>query len=148
MVEKAWVTQDDLKQDYYGGNSFDIGGFDPTLGGMLSKAPKAVIAGLYRPFIWESKNVFMLISGIENLIFLLLTIYIILRTGPIKVIKQILNEPFLIFCLVFAIIMAFFIGLTTANFGALVRYKIPLIPFFLFGLLLIFQKRKENTVEA
>lgn len=148
MVEKAWVTQNDLKQEYYEGNSFDIGEFDPTLAGMLSKFPKAIIAGLYRPFIWESKSALMLISGIENLLFLLLTVYIILRTGPIKVIRQILHEPFLIFCLVFAIIMAFFIGLTTANFGSLVRYRIPLIPFFLFGLLLIFKKRKKHTLET
>ncbi|MFM9027667.1 MAG: hypothetical protein ACKOQ6_06695, partial [Bacteroidota bacterium] len=79
VFDKAVVTQQDLKQDYYQGSSFDIGEIDPSISGMLSKAPKAINAALFRPYIWESNNTAMLISGLENLILLLVTIVMILR---------------------------------------------------------------------
>ncbi|MBL0097766.1 MAG: hypothetical protein IPP46_15650 [Bacteroidetes bacterium] len=37
ILEKAKVTQRDLKSDYYQGNSFDIGEFDSTLPSILGK---------------------------------------------------------------------------------------------------------------
>jgi hypothetical protein len=40
------------------------------------------------------------------------------------------KDPMLMSFFVFAVMFAFFVGLTTANFGALVRYKIALLPFF------------------
>ena len=138
MLGKAVVSQQDLKQDYYQGNSFDIGDYDPTLGGAASVTPAAIIAGLYRPFIWEANSVVMLLSGFENLILLLLTVYIIIRAGPLQTIIHITKEPFLVFCLSFSLSMALGIGLSTSNFGALVRFKIPMLPFFLMMLLIIF----------
>lgn len=147
MAKQAAVIQNDLTQDYYGDNSFDIGGFEPTVGGMLSKSPQAVLAGLYRPFIWEAGNILMIFSGLENAILLLLTVFIILRVGILQFIRQLSKEPFLIFALVFAVVLAFFIGLTTANFGALVRYRIPLLPFFVFMLLFVYQtKRRQKSL--
>jgi hypothetical protein len=56
-----------LKRDYYGGNSFDIGTFDPTIQGIIGKAPKAIMAGVYRPYIWDQVN-FHGYFGIETLI--------------------------------------------------------------------------------
>ena len=42
----------------------------------------------------------------------------------------IFQDPYQLFCMIFTLILAFGIGLSTANFGALVRYKIPFMPFF------------------
>ncbi len=145
MAKQAAVIQNDLKQDYYGGNTFDIGDFEPTPSGMLKKSPKAITAGLYRPFLWESRNILMLLSGLENIVLLLLSLYIIIRVGIFKFIKQLLSDPFLMFCLVFSVILAFFIGLTTSNFGSLVRYRIPLLPFFVFMLLIVYQKKRKRA---
>ncbi|MDD4148533.1 MAG: hypothetical protein PHE33_00740 [Bacteroidales bacterium] len=144
MLSKAVISQQDLKQDYYGGNSFDIGDFDPTIGGAASVTPAAIIAGLYRPFLWEANSVVMLLSGLENMILLLLTIYVLLRAGPVFFLKQLAKEPFLIFCFVFTLIMAMGIGLSTSNFGALVRFKIPLIPFFLMGWLFVLDEYRKS----
>jgi hypothetical protein len=143
MAEQAYIIQDDLSRDYYGGNSFDIGGFEPTVSGMLSKAPKAIIAGLYRPFLWEAGNVLMIFSGLENFVLLLLSLFIIFRVGPLNFIRQVSKEPFLIFAIVFAVVLSFFIGLTTANFGALVRYRIPMLPFFVFMLLYVYETKRK-----
>jgi hypothetical protein len=46
--------------------------------------------------------------------------------------------PLLLMAWTFAILFAFVVGVTTPNFGALVRFKIPLVPFFT-GTLFIIQ---------
>lgn len=46
VLERAVITYKDLKADYYGGNSFDIGEFDATIPSMLSKAPAAINTAL------------------------------------------------------------------------------------------------------
>lgn len=144
MLGQASVTQQDLKQEYYEGHSFDIGDFDGSLGSLISMGPKAVIAGLYRPFIFESESAVMLLSGLENTVLLLLTLYVFFKAGVKYTIKQILGNPFVSMCLLFSVVLALGIGISTSNFGALVRFKIPLIPFFALGWLeILFTKRKE-----
>jgi uncharacterized MnhB-related membrane protein len=137
-----------LARATYGENSFDIGNFDPSVSGMLSKFPQAVIAGLYRPFLWESGNLLMIFSGLENILLLLLSLYVLLRAGPLKIIKQIFSDPFIAFCLIYTIILSLFVGLTTANFGALVRYRIPMLPFFVFAIIMIYYKHKKVKNQA
>jgi large-conductance mechanosensitive channel len=54
--------------------------------------------------------------------------------------KTTFDNSLVIFSLVFAFSFAFFVGISTANFGALVRYKIPLIPFLMASLFIIIRK--------
>ncbi len=131
MLETAQIIQDDLRKEYYGGNRFDIGAFEPTVKGVMSKFPVAVTAGLFRPFLWESNNVLMLISGIESLALMLLIFYLLIKTKIIGFFRAVFSDSLMVSLFIFAITFAFFVGLTTANFGALVRYRIP-------GLLLLF----------
>ena len=151
MIEQAVIVQDDLKQDYYGNNSFDIGPFDASISGMLSKFFPATIAGLFRPYIWEARTPFMLMSGIENFILLILTIWLILKFR-LKLVSILLKDGFLSSLVIFFVVFAFFIGLTIANFGALVRYRIVLQPFFIlfighFWMLAQKQKLQEEQEE-
>jgi len=136
MVEKAYIASDDLKREYYKGNSFDLGSYDPSLSGVFSKFPIATITGLFRPFIWETKNIVMLMSGLENLMILGFTVYVLFRK-PLTATKELVNNPLVLFCLIFAIFFAFSVAISTSNFGALVRLRIPLLPFFLSGLIII-----------
>ncbi len=144
MLKQAVEIQQDLTKEYYGGNSFNIGKFDPTILGALSKAHLAIMAGLYRPFLWEARNIAMLVAALENFVFLFLTFYVLFlsfftwrKYGFSYLLKVILSDSFIVFSLIFSLMFSFFIGLTTANFGALVRYKIPLIPFFMATLFII-----------
>jgi hypothetical protein len=137
LLEKATATQQDLKREAYEGNSFDIGDFDPTLGGILGKAPAAIFAGLFRPTLLDVKNVVMLISAIENTVIMFLFLYLFIRIGPFAFLRITLNEPLVMFCFSFAIFFAFSVGLTTSNFGSLVRYKIPATPFFMAALFIV-----------
>ncbi|MBI3500644.1 MAG: hypothetical protein HY063_02530 [Bacteroidetes bacterium] len=136
MIEKAQISSLDLKQDYYHGNSFDIGDYDPTLSGMFSKFPIATVTGLFRPFLWETKNIVMLMSGLENLLILGFTFYVLLRK-PVAALTNLFTNPLVLFCLIFAVFFSFSVAISTSNFGALVRLRIPMMPFLLSGLVII-----------
>lgn len=146
IIETAVIIQDDLRKDYYGGNSFDIGEFDPTIGGMLSKAPKAIIAGVFRPFLWDVRNPLMLISALETTLAFVLIIKILLSMGLRRFFAIILRNPFLIAAFVLMLTYAFFVGITTANFGALVRYRIPVLVFL--SLILAVEWRYMNLLQT
>ena len=137
VMDKAVVTQRDLKQDYYQGASFDIGEFEATVPGILSKAPAAINASLFRPYLWEAYNPGMLISAVENFILLLISIYLILKMRVYNLFLLMFRHHVLFFSVFFSLFFSFSVGLTTSNFGALVRYKIPAIPFFVASLFII-----------
>ena len=146
IIETAVIIQDDLRKDYYGGNSFDIGEFDPTIGGMLSKAPQAIMAGVFRPFLWDVRNPLMLISALETTIAFILIIKILLSMGVRRFFAVILRRPFLMAAFVLMLTYAFFVGITTANFGALVRYRMPVLVFL--SLILAVEWRYMNLLKA
>jgi hypothetical protein len=56
------------------------------------------------------------------------------------------SQPIIFFTLLYSISFSFAIGISTYNFGTLVRYKIPMIPFYLIGLfvLLYYSKRRRK----
>lgn len=144
IMERAVATQEDLKRDAYSGNSFDIGTIDPSLGGMITKAPVAIFAGLFRPTLVDVRNPLMLISAIENTILMFFLIYMIFKIGLFEFAKYVFGKPMIMFSFVFAIFFSFAVGLTTSNFGSLVRYKIPALPFFLASLYMIRYNREES----
>jgi hypothetical protein len=145
-LETAAITNYDLKQDYYGGSSFNIGDFDGTAPGMLKLFFPAMNAGLFRPYLWESKSLVLFIAGLENLFLLGFTLYILYKTKIIGAFRIIFKNPLLLFCALFSILFAFMIGLTTSNFGALVRFKIPILPFFVTTLFIIDYLMKKKKV--
>ncbi len=118
---------------------------DPTIAGMLKKFPLAVNITLFRPYIWETRKPFQLLNAIEAMLFLWVTIKILFSIGPRKVWKTIGSDPTIQFCLIFTIIFAFAVGLSSGNFGTLSRYRIPCLPFFGIALVLIYYK--HNPVE-
>jgi uncharacterized integral membrane protein len=143
-LQTASISQKDMTSAHYDGNSFDIGNFEPTIQGVLSKFFPASNAGLFRPYIWEAKNSVMLISGAENLFLLLLACFALYKTRVVYFITYLFRYPLVMFCLLFAVSFAFMIGLTTSNFGAMVRFKIPLLPFFVSGLYIVFHLNKKR----
>jgi len=101
---------------------------------MAKLAPQAIVVALFRPFLWESRNPTMLLSAIEATYFIVLTIRIFFRVGVGKTLRAIVSSPVLTLCFVFSLIFAISVGISSGNFGTLVRYKIPLMPFYLAGL--------------
>src|SRR4030095_10393778 len=140
VAQKSFVTRDYLfrisnEQD---GSGYTLGDFDPTLLGMLEQAPAGINVTLFRPYLWEARKPIVMISALESLIYLLFTIVVIFRNNPIRVVQRILSDETLQFCLIFTLIFAFAVGISTSNFGSLVRYKIPCLPFYTAFLIILF----------
>jgi len=131
-------------EDFSGGSVFNIGTIEPTLSGFISKMPAGINATLFRPYLWESKNMLMIFAGLENLILLLLTLWIVIKTGIFKFIKTIFTDPYVFLFLMYTFIFAAIIGLSTANFGTLGRYRIQIIPFYLAGILYVWYLKKTT----
>lgn len=148
VLQRAVDVQSDLKKDYYGGNTFDIGEFDSSIGSMLAVSHKAVEATLFRPYIWEVKNIVMLISAIENAFILLLSLFLLIRMKFIGFFFYIWKDPMLLFAVMFALFFAFSVGISTPNFGSLVRLKIPCIPFYISSLFVLNYYYRDKKIKV
>ncbi len=137
VLDKAVITQQDMKAEYYGGKTYDIGEFDASIGGIISKAPIAIFSGIFRPAIWDVRNVVMLISSLENTYLLILTIFLLVKLKIFGFFSLIRKAPMLLFCMLFSLFVAFSVGLTVANFGSLVRLRLPELPFFVAGIFMM-----------
>ena len=133
------LTADYLQKvsETQGGSGYNIGAQDGTLGGMAKLAPQAIVVSLFRPFIWEARNPTMLLSALESSYFIWLTLRIFRRVGLGRALSTIATTPVLTLCFVFSLIFAISVGISSGNFGTLVRYKIPLMPFYLAGLYIL-----------
>jgi hypothetical protein len=141
VLNTAYASKVDLTSSYYyadgKGSSYDIGDFTPTPAGVLSKLPICVVTTLFRPFLFESRSALMLISALENTVLLLFFLRLFFRIGIIRFFKLLSTQSILFFSFGFSISFAFMVGLSSGNFGNLVRYKIPCIPFFLVSLVIM-----------
>jgi hypothetical protein len=137
VLDRAVVVNYDQKQDYYGGNSFDIGEFDADPISMLGKAHLAIAATLFRPYLWDARNPVMILSALENTYILLLTLFLLVRLKFLGFFTLIGENPLLLFSVLFSLFFAFSVGIATSNFGSLVRLKIPCIPFYVSSLFVL-----------
>lgn len=140
-IEKVFDTahgaQQDLKQSYYKGNTFDIGDYEPTLAGLLSVSHKATFAALFRPTFLDVRNVIMLFSALENTFLLLFCLYLLFKLKFFRFFGLIQEHPLALFSMIFALFFALSVGVSISNFGTLVRLKIPCIPFFISSLVIV-----------
>ncbi|MBI4929451.1 MAG: DUF2142 domain-containing protein [Bacteroidetes bacterium] len=110
---------------------------EPTIPSIIKNAPLAFFNTAFRPHLLEAKNPLMIFSAIEN-IFILLFIFICM----LFVSRKIQNRNMIYFCFSITVLLFALIGLTTPILGAVVRYKIPALPFFLITFLLLLDKEK------
>ena len=140
-VTRGWIVYASGDE----GSAYDIGKIN-TPADMLLKIPAAINVTLFRPYLWESKKVIVLLSALESFLFLFLFIKLILVMGLKRIWQTIVKDPTLQFCLIFVLIFAFAVGLSTGNFGALSRYKIPCLPFWGIFILLALHKNQPKRV--
>lgn len=144
--ERSKITSDYLYRVSIeqGGSAYSLGEQDGTIGGMLKLAPKAIGTTLFRPFLWEARNPVMLLSALEAAFFLFFTLRIFYRTGVARTLAIIAQTPMLTLCFVFALGFAASVAISSSNFGTLVRYKIPMMPFYLAGLYMLENLARTN----
>lgn len=124
-------------------SNFSLGAtFDGTFSGLIKIAPIAVATTFFRPFIWEAHKISQLMAAMESLVLMFFTIYIIFKSGLFTFFKLVIADPLIMYCFLFAVVFGLFVGASTLNFGTLVRYKIPCLPFYSISLFLIYEKVK------
>ncbi len=137
-IASTAINQQASVKQYESGSVYDLGELDPSFTGILKKIPLAIATTLYRPLIWEVNSVVMLFSALENLVVLVFTFWVLFKTGFKNFFRLIFSNGMVGFCFLFAAVFSIGVGISSANFGTLVRYKLPGIPFYLIGLLLIY----------
>ncbi|MBO9701649.1 MAG: hypothetical protein J7604_15695 [Sporocytophaga sp.] len=143
-VTSGWISYVSLKE---GGSYYSLGEYDATLSGLLMKFPQAVWVSLFRPYPWESKNIVMILSSLESFFFLIFTFYVLFRQSPVKFYQKTSNDPYLQFAFLFSITFAFAVGVSTYNFGSLMRYKIPMMSFYLSFLFIINKSYNASEIK-
>lgn len=122
-----------------GGSNFSVGNTSSPIA-MAIRLPLGVVNTYFRPFLFEVRSPVAIISAFESFAFLAITFLCFKRIGVGKTFNIIFSDPVIAFCFVFAIMFGGLIGITTVNFGALVRYKIPSIPFYAMAFILVMDK--------
>jgi hypothetical protein len=144
IAQTAKVTAYDI--GFYSGkdagSGYSLGNLDGSFESMLALFPQAVNVALFRPYLWEARNPLMLLSSLEAAALLVITLFLLFR-NPFRFFRS-LGEPTVLFCLVFSIVFAFAVGVSTFNFGTLTRYRIPLLPFYLLALVIIADRPKSE----
>ncbi|HTF21967.1 MAG TPA: hypothetical protein VK658_27995 [Chryseolinea sp.] len=93
----------------------------PEWASLLWNAPKAAFAGLFRPMFWEASTGMQWLVSAENAALLLLTIAALwnfrgLSRSPYRLL--------IVTVLIYAVVLATFLALSTPNFGTLSRYRV------------------------
>lgn len=114
-----------------GGSKYVLTGEMPTtFAGQLAYAPAALLTTLFRPAIFEVRNLMMFVNAVETTALTLLFARILFTRSLGNVRRQIADNPFLVFCVVFVVAFGIAVGLVSSNLGTLSRYRCLIMPFF------------------
>lgn len=112
------------------GSTIDIPRLEPNAWSVVRAVPMALVNSTFRPYPWKIRSPFMALSGLENLIILALIILVLFRFQ-----SEALKNPLFYVSISFALVILILTGLVTPVVGAIVRYKVPALPFLACGLL-------------
>jgi hypothetical protein len=139
-IQRSYVHAISLKSE---GSTYDLGPMDDGFLSYIFKIPAAINVSLFRPYLWEARNPIMLLSALESAVLLYLTFRLFQKRKLKNTINILSKDVNLQFCLIFGLIFSFFVGVTTYNFGSLVRYKIQGYPFFILSILLLYYLQSD-----
>ncbi len=116
---------------------------------LLSMWPEAVVFTLYRPFLWEGfGSPVVMVAAIENSVLLVLSLRAIaLLVFDFRVALKVFRDPLFLTCAIFVGGFAFGLGIATPNLGAVSRYRLPLMPFFI-GMFAIIEYHRRSSRDA
>ena len=125
------------------GSRIDIPILEPNFLSFVTAIPTALLNTFLRPSIFDVHSVIVIPSVIENFLFIIMVVFTIIYFNK-SLLKK--NLTFILFSLSFVVTLSLLIGLTTPVLGAIVRYKVPYLPFLILILMLTFdiQNFKNN----
>jgi hypothetical protein len=93
--------------------------------------PLATASALFRPFLWEAGNGIQVVAALENTIVMILSLWAlitVIRRGKETLMTV---TPLAGATLLFVILLAAFLALSTPNFGTLSRYRVGFLPYYI-----------------
>lgn len=149
-LEEAMIIQQDFLKntETYGeeeGDRYSLGEIDFSPTGIIKAIPLAILAGVYRPYLWEALSPAFFFNGLESAFIILLTFWFFLSNFRARL-TIIQKNEILMFSIGFIFIIAFMAGFTSILFGVLVRIRAPLLPFL--GLILTLDIKKSMSLKT
>ncbi|GAB2829505.1 hypothetical protein [Ferruginibacter profundus] len=145
---ETFKTSYENYSDDEGTAGFKDADFDFTIGGIILRTPVKVTSTLFRPFVWETRKPIVLLSALESLLMLVALLYVLIKTKFFRFFYYVAINPEIFFSFVFVMLLAAIVGFTTFNFGTLVRYRLPIMPFYFFMLLAVYRKHQQRNAET
>ena len=108
------------------GSGINISKLENNFSSFLKLIPQSLYNVFCKPFFYDSHSFTELIASFENLFILLFFVFCLTHA---KLSRENINLLLFISCVVFLSFLL--IGLTTTVTGAIVRYKVPFLPFLL-----------------
>jgi len=130
-----------------GNSNYDLGEIELSPFGILKYLLSALNVALFGPFFFQINKFQLLISGGESFLMLLLFIFVLYKIKFIRILKSMKNDPVLVFSFFFILIVGVQIGAIAFNYGTLVRYKMPLVPFFFTFFFILLYHNKVRSVK-
>ena len=121
-------------------SAFEMAPLTPDLFAIVKAIPEGLFNCFTKPWPTEIKNPLFVASFLENLLIL------VFIGGAIAWYKKPnkYSLKFILFCFAFTMFLFAIIGITTPITGALVRYKVPALPFLVIGILTFIDPKKIN----
>jgi len=110
----------------------------PGWGGLLRQAPHALYLSFIAPLATWNTGLLGLLGALENLALLALVPLAAWWARPWKE----MDRPLLLYCLTFCLALGLLVGWTTPVIGALLRYRVPLLPFYSLAFLLVVRPQR------
>lgn len=121
----------------------------PSLAALLTSVPEALVASLFRPFVWESGSALKTLAGLETLALTLLWIGGLYRRGR-EVAQAGLPTPAswlpaLVAVMLYLLVLAILLPLAAPNLGSLVRFRVSFWPFWVWLSLAFFGSPNKSA---
>jgi hypothetical protein len=134
-----------LQREYFiqagGGSTIELGDSGArTMAEQLPYVPLALINSLFRPVIFEVRNAAMLAAAIETFFLAVGALMLLWRFKWAALRRTIATSPTLAFSLVFTLACGASLGMVTMNLGSLSRYRVPMMPFYVTLMLLLWRR--------
>lgn len=125
------------------GSRIEIAKLEPSIFSFIKTAPMAFVNGLMRPFPWNVRSPFMLLALMENLALVVLLALMIFKFSSVNT-----NWQYCLVAMFFALIIILLTGWVTPVVGAIVRYKVPALPFLCAAFLALTNKTFLDGIES
>tara|TARA_R100001015_G_C4626502_1_gene185526 strand:- start:710 stop:1930 length:1221 start_codon:yes stop_codon:yes gene_type:complete len=126
-------------------SGYTLGEVEFTPIGILSKAPAAIFVTYFRPIPFvDTRNASTFFESIQSFVLLIISIWVLFKAGVLRTFRLIISNVHVRAFIIFAIFFGFAVGFTSYNFGALSRYKIPALPFYVVSLAIIYYEARKK----